>query len=90
MSIGHVGTTANPPSYANLNTGTQLLAALARFKGWRHLTMGDNVGIHKWYSSTSRPAGTDVNWFVAKANQHNGRAFSVYISYDGDASCISN
>lgn len=52
--------------------------------------MGDNVGIHKWYSSTSRPAGTDVNWFVAKANQHNGRAFSVYISYDGDASCIPN
>ena len=34
--------------------------------------MGDNVGIHKWYSSTSRPAGTDVNWFMAKANQHLG------------------
>ena len=72
VSIEHVGTTANPPSYATLDTSAQLMAALARSKGWRHLTMGDNVGIHKWYSSTSCPAGTDVNWLVAKANQYLG------------------
>lgn len=72
VSIEHVGTTANSPSYATLDTSAQLMAALARSKGWRHLTMGDNVGIHKWYSSTSCPAGTDVNWLVAKANQYLG------------------
>lgn len=72
VSIEHVGTTANPPSYATLDTSAQLMVALARSKGWRHLTMGDNVGIHKWYSSTSCPAGTDVNWLVAKANQYLG------------------
>lgn len=72
VSIEHVGTTANPPSYATLDTSAQLMAALARSKGWRFLTMGDNVGIHKWYSSTSCPAGTDVNWLVAKANQYLG------------------
>ena len=72
VSIEHVGTTASPPSYATLDTSAQLMAALARSKGWRHLTMGDNVGIHKWYSSTSCPAGTDVNWLVAKANQYLG------------------
>lgn len=72
VSIEHVGTTANPPSYATLDTSAQLMAALARSKGWRHLTMGDNVGIHKSYSSTSCPAGTDVNWLVAKANQYLG------------------
>lgn len=33
VSIEHVGTTANPPSYATLDTGTQLMAALARSKG---------------------------------------------------------
>ena len=34
--------------------------------------MGDNVGINKWYSSNSCPAGTDVNWLVAKAIQYLG------------------
>lgn len=72
VSIEHVGTTANPPSYATLDTSAQLMAALARSKGWRHLKLGDNVGIHKWYSSTSCPAGTDVNWLVARANQYLG------------------
>ena len=72
VSIEHVGTTANPPSYATLDTSAQLMAALARSKGWRHLKLGDNVGIHKWYSSTSCPAGTDVNWLAAKANQYLG------------------
>lgn len=72
VSIEHVGTTANPPSYATLDTSAQLMAALARSKGWRRLTLGDNVGIHKWYSSTSCPAGTDVNWLVARANVYLG------------------
>lgn len=30
------------------------------------------AGIHKWRSSTSRPAGTDANWLVAKTNQYWG------------------
>lgn len=51
VSIEHVGTTANPPSYATLITSAQLMAALARSKGWRHLTMGDmsesTSGIHR-------------------------------------------
>ena len=72
VSIEYVGTTANPPSYANLDNIAQLMAALVRSKGWRHLTMGDNVGINKWYSSIICPAGTDVNWLVAKANQYLG------------------
>jgi hypothetical protein len=33
---------------------------------------GDNVGIHKWYSSTSRPVGTDVDWLAVKAIQYLG------------------
>lgn len=33
---------------------------------------GDNVGIYKWYSSASRPVGTDVNWLVVKAIQYLG------------------
>ena len=72
VSIEHVGTTASSPSYATLDTSAQLMAALARSKGWRHLKLGDNVGIHKWYSSTSCPAGTDVNWLVERANQYLG------------------
>ena len=51
VSIEHVGTTANLPSYATLVTSAHLMAALARSKGWRHLTMGGlsefTDGIHR-------------------------------------------
>ncbi len=72
VSIEHVGTTDNPPSYATLGPRAQLMADLARSKGWRRLTLGDNVGIHKLYSSTSCSAGADVNWLLARATVYLG------------------
>lgn len=43
MSIKQMGTTTNPPSYATLELCMQIMASLVRSKGWRHLTMGDNL-----------------------------------------------
>lgn len=76
VSIEHVGTTRNPPSRAVLDRSAELMAALARQKGWTDLTMGVNVGIHKWYCATSCPAGTDVRYLVSKANEYMGNGFT--------------
>lgn len=70
VSIEHVGTTANPPSYETLDTSARLMAALAKLKGWNSLTLGVNVGIHKWYGSTTCPATLDYRWLVKRANEY--------------------
>lgn len=85
VSIEHVGTTANPPSRATLDTSAQLMAALARTKGWTELVMGKNVGIHKWYGSTSCPATLDVRYLVSKANEYMGNGFTYKEVTSGDA-----
>lgn len=43
MSIKQMGTTVNPPSYVILELSMKIMVALVRPKGWRHLTMGDNL-----------------------------------------------
>lgn len=77
ISIEHVGTTANPPSYQTLDTSARLMAALARSKGWRSYQMGKNLNIHKNYTDTACPATLDVNWLYAKANEYLGNGFTT-------------
>ncbi|WP_180326704.1 cell wall-binding repeat-containing protein [Raoultibacter phocaeensis] len=68
ISIEHVGTTANPPSSKTLDRSAELMADIAKRYGWSELVLGQNVGLHKWYSATSCPATLDYNYLVAKAN----------------------
>lgn len=72
VSIEHVGTTNNAPSYTTLDTSAQLMAGLARMKGWPSLVLGQNVGIHKWYSSTDCPGPLDYTWLIKRANEYLG------------------
>lgn len=76
VSIEHVGTTAWPPSRATLDRSAQLMAALARTRQWPELVLGENVGVHKWYSATSCPATLDVTYLVSKANEYMGNGFT--------------
>lgn len=69
ISIEHVGTTANPPSRATLDRSAALMADIARRYGWDELVLGDNVGLHKWYSATSCPGSLDYNYLISKANE---------------------
>lgn len=85
VSIEHVGTTSRPPSRATLDRSTQLMAALARLKQWPELVLGENVGIHKWYSATSCPATLDVTYLVSKANEYMGNGFTYKSVEDGAA-----
>lgn len=85
VSIEHVGTTGNPPSRAVLNTSAELMATLAKQKGWNELVLGVNVGIHKWYSATSCPASLDVRYLVSKANEYLGNGFTYKESHTGPA-----
>lgn len=85
VSIEHVGTTANPPSRAALDTSAQLMAALAMQKGWTELVMGENVGIHKWYGATACPATLDVRYLVSKANEYLGNGFTYKSVANGGA-----
>ena len=85
VSIEHVGTTSRPPSRATLDRSAQLMAALARLKQWPELVLGENVGIHKWYSATSCPATLDVTYLVSKANEYMGNGFTYKSVEDGAA-----
>ena len=85
VSIEHVGTTAWPPSRATLDRSAQLMAALARLKQWPELVLGENVGVHKWYSATSCPATLDVTYLVSKANEYMGNGFTYKSVDDGAA-----
>ncbi len=85
VSIEHVGTTSWPPSRATLDRSAQLMAALARLKQWPELVLGENVGIHKWYSATSCPATLDVTYLVSKANEYMGNGFTYKSVDDGAA-----
>ena len=76
VSIEHVGTTSWPPSRATLDRSAQLMAALARLQQWPELVVGENVGIHKWYSATSCPATLDLTYLVSKANEYMGNGFT--------------
>ena len=51
-------------------------AALARLQQWPELVVGENVGIHKWYSATTCPATLDVTYLVSKANEYMGNGFT--------------
>ena len=62
-----------------------LMAALARLKQWPELVLGENVGIHKWYSATSCPATLDVTYLVSKANEYMGNGFTYKSVEDGAA-----
>ena len=84
VSIEHVGTTSWPPSRATLDRSAQLMAALARLRQWPELVVGENVGVHKWYSATSCPATLDVTYLVSKANEYMGNGFT-YKSVEGGA-----
>lgn len=68
LSIEHVGTSTDLPSYDTLDTSAQLMAYLAHSKGWTRLTLGDNVDVHSSYSDTPCPWDIDIDWLVARAN----------------------
>lgn len=68
ISIEHVGTTANPPSKACLDRGAQLMADIAYRMGWKKLTLGSNVRLHREFASTACPANMDYQWEIARAN----------------------
>ena len=85
VSIEHVGTTKNPPSRSVLNTSAQLMAGLARQKGWTELVLGTNAGIHKWYGSTTCPATLDVKYLISKANEYMGNGFTYKSVSSGPA-----
>lgn len=85
VSIEHVGTTWSLPTRATLNTSAELMAALARMKGWTSLVVGENVGIHRWYSATACPANLDYHYLVAKANELLGNGFTYMERLDGPA-----
>ena len=70
VSIEHVGTSEEPPSYETLDTSAKLMAALAASKGWTKLTLGDNVDVHSSYTDTPCPFGLDVDWLVERANHY--------------------
>ena len=86
VSIEHVGTTANPPTRATLDTSARLMAGLARLKGWTRLVVGENVGVHKWYGPTTCPATLDVRYLVSKANEYLGCGFTYLETAHGGAS----
>lgn len=69
ISIEHVGTTESPPSRAVLDRSAALMADIAQRHGWARLVLGENVGLHKWYSATTCPATLDVGYLVKKANE---------------------
>lgn len=70
VSIEHVGTSEEPPSYETLDTSAKLMAALAASKGWTSLELGRNVNVHSVYTDTPCPFGLDVDWLVARANSY--------------------
>lgn len=70
VSIEHVGTSEEPPSYTTLDTSAKLMAALASSKGWTHLTLGQNVDVHASFVETPCPFGLDVVWLVERANHY--------------------
>ena len=68
VSIEHVGTTANPPSRKTLDRSAELMADIAGRQGWPKLVLGENVGLHKWYSATSCPATLDYGYLISRVN----------------------
>ncbi|MEG2533481.1 MAG: N-acetylmuramoyl-L-alanine amidase, partial [Gordonibacter sp.] len=69
ISIEHVGTTDAPPSYATLDRSAALMAQIAQERGWESLVLGENVGLHRWYSPTSCPSTIDIDYLIGKANE---------------------
>lgn len=70
ISYELVGTTANPPSKATLDTCAGMMAEASRkyFDGAK-LVLGENVMLHKMVSATSCPGTTDISYLIAKANE---------------------
>ena len=69
ISIEHVGTTGDSPGLATFDRSAALMADIAQRHGWPRLVLGDNVGLHKWYSPTSCPTTLDVGYLIEKANE---------------------
>lgn len=68
ISIELAGNTASPPTRACLDNAAELMADISRRYGLGKYVLGGNVSLHKWYSSTSCPATTDVDYLIDKAN----------------------
>lgn len=70
ISIEHVGTTGNPPSYKCLDRGARLMAEIARRYGWDRLELGENVRLHREFAATACPANMDYAWEIERANEY--------------------
>ena len=70
ISIEHVGTVDNPPTYECLDMGAQLMAEIAKRYGWDRLELGTNVRLHREFAATSCPANMNYEWEIERANEY--------------------
>ena len=70
ISIEHVGTVEDPPSYKCLDRGARLMAEIAKRHGWERLELGENVRLHREFAATACPANMDYEWEIDRANDY--------------------